>query len=62
MAVSKDNPDAVVSAQPGKSEVKPSIRPTVTGSAGHKDVGDKREAHTSEEELGVTTTPDGGDK
>ncbi len=71
--MAKDNPDAVQSAHPGKADassaaaatasaaaVKPSVRSAAPAAAtGHKDVGDKREVHTSEEELGVTT-PDGG--
>jgi len=57
----KGNPDAVALAQPGKSELKPSIR--ATAPAGHRDVGDKQEVHTSEEELGVTTpAKDGAEK
>src|SRR3954462_3820919 len=55
----KGNPDAVATAQPGKSELKPSLRAV----SGHRDVGDKKEVHTSEEELGVTTpVEDGADK
>ena len=47
---------AAAGIEPGKSDVKPSIRPA----GGHKDVGDKREVHTSEEELGVTTPAEDG--
>jgi protoporphyrinogen oxidase len=57
---SKENPDAVTaSAHPGQASgtgtaVKASKIVASTGSAGHRDAGDKIEAHTSEEELGVT--------
>ena len=57
----KGNPDGVALAQPGKSELKLSIR--ATAPVGHRDAGDKREVHTSEEELGVTTPiEDGAEK
>jgi hypothetical protein len=51
------NPDAsTLTSRPG--EVTKSSKLVGAGtSAGHRDVGDKDEAHTSEEELGVTTTP-----
>jgi protoporphyrinogen oxidase len=50
---SKSNPDAVSNVRPGTSDRKKTLLPVSSGLA--KDIGDKDEVHTSEEELGVTT-------
>jgi hypothetical protein len=52
------NPDATTSSvRPGESTKSSKLVGAGAGTttSGHKDVGDKDEVHTSEEELGVTT-------
>jgi hypothetical protein len=55
----KGSPDAPNVTYPGQrsraTSAKAAATPLAASRAGHTDVGDKDEAHTSEEELGVTT-------